>query len=77
MKVKRLKEILANLDDELEVFIRNSNNPIGNIQDLEQAELSSYGFFGSNINCLILNTNSSKELETNDEDEIIEFVSER
>lgn len=31
MKVKRLKELLNNLDDDLEIFIRNSNNICGNI----------------------------------------------
>ena len=34
-------------------------NPCGNIQELEQVELSTYGSFGTNIPCLILNTNSS------------------
>lgn len=67
MKVKRLKEILNNLDDDLEIFIRNSNNLCGNISELEQVEKSYYGFFGSDIPCLILNTPFSKELETTDD----------
>ncbi|ADO59750.1 hypothetical protein [Paenibacillus polymyxa] len=82
MKVKRLKEILEsldekleNVDDDLEVFIRNSVNPCGNIQELEQVEFSTYGFFGKAIPCLILNTDSSKTLETNKEDEVIYYIS--
>ena len=69
MKVKRLKEILNNLDDNLEVFIRNSFNICGTIGELEQAEKSFYGFFGKDIPCLILNTSYSKKLETTDDEE--------
>lgn len=67
MKVKRLKEILNNLDDDLEIFIRNSNNLCGNISELKQVEKSYYVFFGKSIPCLILNTPVSKELETTDD----------
>lgn len=75
MKVKRLKEILNNLDDDLEIFIRNSNNLCGNISELEQVEKSYYGFFGKDIPCLILNTPFSKELEiTEDLDSYIDYI---
>ena len=74
MKVKRLKELLNNLDDDLEIFIRNSNNIYGNISELEQVEKSYYGFFGSSIPCLILNTSSSKELEKIDDEEVIDYI---
>lgn len=74
MKVKRLKELLSNLDEDMDIFIRNSVNPLGNIQDLEQVELSSYGFFGTDIDCLILNTCSSKEIEQDIEDNNIDFI---
>ena len=77
MKAGRLKEILANVDDNMEIFIRNSLNPVGNIQELEQIEASSYAFFGSSIPCLILNTYSSKELETNEEEDIIDYIEEK
>ena len=76
MKVKQLKEILASLDDDTELFIRNSVNPFGNIQSLDQIELSTYGFFGVSVPCVILNTDSSKELETNEEDETIDLIKE-
>lgn len=69
MKVKRLKEILNNLDDNLEVFIRNSLNFCGTIGELEQVEKSFYGFFGEDIPCLILNTSYSKKLKTTDDEE--------
>lgn len=74
MKAKRLKEILMNVDDELDVFIRNSVNPCGNIQELDQVEVSTYGFFGKKVPCLILNSSSSKEIETNEKDEYIDFI---
>lgn len=74
MKAKRLKEILENIDDEVEIFIRNSVNPLGNINSLDQAEFSNYGFFGKSVSCLILNTDVSKEIEVNEDDEYIDFI---
>lgn len=75
MKVKRLKEILNNLDDDLEVFIRNSYNICGTIGELKQIEKSFYGFFGEEVPCLILNTLYSKELEmTDDEESYIDYI---
>lgn len=60
MKVKRLKEILNELDDDTEIFIRNSVNICGNIADLYQVEKSTYGFMGDSIDCIILNTYHAK-----------------
>ena len=75
MKVKRLKEILNNLDDDLEIFIRNSHNICGTIGDLEQVEKSFYGFSGEDVPCLILNTPYSKVLKmTDDEESYIDYV---
>lgn len=75
MKVKRLKKILNNLDDNLEVFIRNSYNICGTIGELEQVEKSFYGFFGEDVPCLILNTFYSKKLEmTDDEENYIDYI---
>lgn len=74
MKAKRLKEILENIDDEVEIFIRNSVNPLGNINSLDQVEFSNYGFFGKSVSCLILNTDVSKEIEVNEDDEYIDFI---
>lgn len=74
MKAKRLKEILASIDDDCEIFIRNSVNPLGNIQELDQVEKSSYGFFGEDVACLILNTTLSKELEENEDGDIVDYV---
>lgn len=75
MKAKRLKEILNNLDDNLEVFIRNSYNICGTIGELEQVEKSFYGFFGEDVPCLILNTSYSKKIEmTDDEENYIDYI---
>lgn len=74
MKAKRLKEIISNIDDDTEIFIRNSVNVCGNIQALEQVEVSTYGFFGVSEHCLILNTDSSTEIETTEDDRYIDFI---
>jgi hypothetical protein len=74
MKAKRLKELLETIDDNTEIFIRNTVNICGNISELEQVEESSYGFFGKSIPCVILNTSNSKEIELDDDDEIIDFI---
>ena len=76
MKVKRLKEILENINDDTVIFIRNSVNPLGNINSLDQVEFSSYGSFAKSIPCLILNTDVSKEIELNKDDEYIDFINE-
>lgn len=60
MKVKELKYILNEYNDNAEIFIRNTVNPCGNIQELEQVQLSTYSSFGTVSSCLILNTNTSK-----------------
>lgn len=74
MIAKRLKELLDNIDDDTEIFIRNSVNPCGNIQELKQVEVSTYCFFGKDIACVILNTDSSKEIENNKEANCIDFI---
>ena len=56
MKVKRLKELLEKMPDDMEVFIRNSVNPCGNIGELDQVEKSYHAFFRDSIPCIILNT---------------------
>lgn len=74
MKIGRLKEILSNLDDDLEIFIRNSVNICGNIGELYQIEKSTYGFMGDSVDCIILNTYYSKNLEEDDNENIIDYI---
>lgn len=75
MKVKRLKKLLCNLDDDLEIFIRNSNNKCGNIGELEQVEKGFYLFFGEAEPCVILNTPYSKKMEYDEEkEEYIDYI---
>lgn len=74
MKVKRLKELLENVEDNTEIMIRNTINPCGNIQDLEQVELSTYMFFGSEYPCIILNTVNSKEIKEDEKGDLIDFI---
>jgi len=74
MKAKRLKELLTDIDDDLDIFIRNSHNLLGNISDLEQVEVSTYGFFGESLPCLIFNTEHSKEVEVTENDDVIDYI---
>lgn len=69
MTIGELKQIINKIDDDMEVFIRNSVNFCGNIGELEQVELTTYGFFGKNIPCVVFNTAHTKEkLETEKDD---------
>lgn len=54
MKVKDLKEQIAGLPDDMEVFIRAKANPCGNIIEAGSADKSAYGFFGESIDCVII-----------------------
>lgn len=74
MKIGRLKELINGLDDNMEIFIRNSHNVCGNIDDLVQVEKSSYGFFGESIDCIILN--ACNAVEHDDKGECEEFKEE-
>ena len=73
--VKRLKEIIKDIPDDLEIYIRNSRNLCGTIGELENVEKTTYGFFGESIPCLVLNTQyTQKELKWVDGKEYEEFV---
>lgn len=75
LTVKRLKEIIKDLPDDLEIYIRNSHNICGTIGELENVEKTFYGFFGESIPCLVLNTQyTQKELKWIDGKEYEEFV---
>lgn len=78
MKVKRLKKLLANLDDDLEIFIRSSHNIYGTAEDLEQVERGFCSYFGHSLPCVILNTPHSKKLEYTEDgdgdDIVIDYI---
>lgn len=76
MKIKKLKELLENIPDNYEIFIRNSINLCGNVSKLVQVEKSKYGSFGQLLDCIILNSEdcSVKGKDLIDEnDSIIEY----
>ena len=54
LTVGELKKIIADISDETEVKIRTCNNPHGNIVEAGTADISSYGFFGSDIPCIVI-----------------------
>ena len=54
MKVGALKEMLKNVDDDTEVYIRCCVNICGNIVNAGIADKSSYGFFGTDVPCIII-----------------------
>jgi hypothetical protein len=68
MKAKRLKEIIREIPDDIEIMVRAFINPCGNISELSQVEYSSYGFFGEDIPCVILNTSENIGNEERNED---------
>ena len=75
MKVRKLNEIINNLDDNLYIFIRNSVNICGGVSELEQVEKATYGFFGDSIPCLILNPcHVDIDLERDKEGKALDFV---
>lgn len=53
MTVKELKEILAQYPNELEVMTEK-NDICGNIGEIHNVYEGSYGFFGKEIPCIIL-----------------------
>ena len=53
MTVKELKEILVQYPDELEIMTKK-NDICGNIGEIHSVNKSSYGFFGKEIPCIIL-----------------------
>lgn len=63
MKVKDLRKALDRKDDDMEIFIENSINPIGNISELCEARDDTYGFFGKDIPCIILGSAANTEFE--------------
>lgn len=74
MTVGRLKELLKNINDNTEVFVRNSFNICGNIADLDQVEKTTYGMFGKSIPCIVLNSEYSKDIEEDEEKHIIDYI---
>lgn len=53
IKVGQLKKILSDLPDDLEIVIQKVGG-VGNIANVSSVRKSTYGFFGTSINCLIL-----------------------
>lgn len=54
LHIGELKELIKDLDDETEVFIRVCYNPVGNIVTAGSPVLSTYGFFGTSIPCVVI-----------------------
>ena len=73
MKIGRLKELLNALPskidgvsiNEVELFTRNSFNPVGDINELEQLEIDSYCVFGKSYPCILLNTSADIDRKGN------------
>ena len=54
LTVGMLKEQIKHLADDIEVFIRCCDNPVGNIVRAGLADSTTYDFFGYDIPCLII-----------------------
>ena len=62
-KAKDLKEFLKDIDDDREIFIRNSVNICGNISEMAEAKEDTYGFFGESVPCIIFDTAQNVEFD--------------
>lgn len=62
-KVKDLKEFLKDMNDDTEVFVSNSVNLCGNISELAEARVDTYGSFGEILPCVILDTAQNVEFD--------------
>ena len=60
---KDLREFLQDIEDDTEIYIANSFNPVGNISELAEARKDTYGFFGKDIPCVILDSAMNVELD--------------
>lgn len=60
MNNKVLQDILKQYPDNTEIFVHNVINPCGNISELGQVELSTYGSFGESIPCIILKSDKEE-----------------
>lgn len=75
MNIAQLKEVIKDLPDDMEIYVRNSHNICGNISELAQVEKSSVTFFGKGFPCIILNSLSSKEdFEETIEGDIVYYI---
>lgn len=54
MKVKDLKKQIEDAPDDMEVFVRCISNPCANIVQAKKAAKSTYGFFGIEVECIII-----------------------
>ncbi len=59
MKVRELREVLKNFDDDIEVMTKKTEvfGTVGNIFSVRQ---DSYGFFGHDIPCVLLTDESGE-----------------
>ena len=74
MTIARLKELLNKFPDDLEIYIRNSNNICGTIAELENVEYTNAYCFGEPYRCIVLNTGcTSKELEQDEDGYYIDY----
>lgn len=54
LKVGALKEMLKDVPDNINVYIRCCYNLCGNTVEAGEAKLTTYGFFGKDISCVII-----------------------
>ena len=54
MEISELKKLIENIPDEYEVFIRCAINPCGNILSVDEVNVTKYGFFGTDVPCVII-----------------------
>lgn len=53
MTVKELRDILKDFDDDIDVMTKKTEI-LGNIGDINSVRKDSYGFFGTDVPCVLL-----------------------
>ena len=74
MKVKQLREVIKDLPDDLEIFIKPVVNICGNIAELDEVIKTSYGFMGIDIPCLILDSLGYPANRKQDENAVVLYT---
>ena len=69
VKVGDLKKILSDLPDDLEILVRRIGG-IGNVSEIGSVSKSSYGFFGTSIDCLILDNKGEPASRSENDNDI-------
>lgn len=64
MNVGELRQVIVDVPDDVEVVFRRVAPVCGNVEVAGRAEMSTYGFFGTSVPCLILEPEEDDDAES-------------